>query len=417
MQRMFEPAMGDRTPSTAHIPFSADGALAAAVARAKPLGPSGAWRSTTPGAGRSAATPCPSEDQILAFVEGRLLPVDIASVDAHLSECGPCSELVLQALHVSSGFVASSHADKRCWALNAGTKLADRYEVRRPIGQGGMGDIYEGYDTVSGECVAIKTVKVSHSDKPELLLRLAAEGRLARRVRHPNVCRVHDVPRLRGADAVAAVPRFLCMDLITGESLSRRLAGGPLELTAALRLARDLLAGLAAIHQANVIHRDIKSHNVMIGSLAGSPRARIIDFGLALDVSEGWLGRLPPCPPGAGLLEGSPAYMAPEQLRAEDVTPATDVFACGVVLFEAVTGVLPFGVARAACQRFAWPGQAPLRAHTVNSRVPMWLDSFISCCLEPQPSARFANAGVALRAFEAEAAEAAELRAVDGEAC
>ena len=388
--------------------------MAAAVARAKPLGPCWAPQAAARGAGRSAATPCPSEDQILAFVEGRLLPVDIASVDAHLSECGPCSELVLQALHVSSGFVASSHTDKRCWALNAGTTLADRYEVRRPIGQGGMGDIYEAYDAVSGENVAVKTVKVSHSDKPELLLRLAAEGRLARRVRHPNVCRVHEVPHLRGADAVASVPRFLCMDLIAGESLSRRLGVGPLELAVALQLARDLLAGLAAIHRAEVIHRDIKSHNVMISAQPDGPRACIIDFGLALDTSEGWLGRVPPRVPGRGeLLEGSPAYMAPEQLRAEEVTPATDIFACGVVLFEAVTGVLPFGAARAMCQRLAWPGAPPLRAHSVNPRVPMWFDSFISRCLELQPAARFANAGEALDTFER---DALEIGAFDGEA-
>ncbi len=202
----------------------------------------------------------------------------------------------------------------------AGTVLANRYRVVSLLGTGGMGEVYKADDLTLDQPVALKFLPEMLAMSPNALARFHAEVRIARQVSHPNVCRVHDIGDLDGL-------QFLTMEFIDGEdlaSLLRRI--GRLPADKALEIARQLCAGLAAAHDAGVLHRDLKPHNVMID---GRGRARITDFGVAAIAREVRQQHV---------IAGTPAYMAPEQLRGDPTTVRSDVYALGLVLYELFTG-------------------------------------------------------------------------------
>ena len=202
-----------------------------------------------------------------------------------------------------------------------GQVIAGRFRIVGHLGSGGMGDVYRADDLELGMSVALKFLPVGLASDPVRLERLRNEVRLARKVAHPNACRVYDIGDADGRP-------FLSMEFIDGEdlaSLLRRI--GRLPKDKAIELAREICAGVAAAHELGVIHRDLKPANVMID---GRGRARVADFGLASAIDE--LGG------GRDAMAGTPAYMAPEQLRGADVTKQTDIYALGLVLYELFTG-------------------------------------------------------------------------------
>lgn len=217
-----------------------------------------------------------------------------------------------------------------------GTVLAGRYRVIRPLGQGGMGEVVEALDQELGEHVALKFLRPELHADPLASERFRREIKLARKVTHPNVCRVFDVGHAEIDGRHAA---FLSMQLLSGETLAQRLARkGRLTGLEALPIVRQLTAGLAAAHEAGVVHRDFKTSNVMLLPGSGEERAVITDFGLARSH-----GSDASVSTQAGELVGTPAYMAPEQVEGKEITTATDVYALGVVLYEMLTGSRPFG--------------------------------------------------------------------------
>ncbi len=359
-----------------------------------------------PGAsgGSSRGQGCLTEEQTLAFIEGRLSRPRIARIDAHLCACVLCNAVVLEALHLCEAApCASSSLARRSLAFEVGTKVAGRYLIRRSLGQGGMGDVYEAFDLDRHRTVALKTVKATACDNPEATRRLLSELALARRIRHPNVCRVDDVGVHEDVRPRGAQLSFITMELIPGESLAWRLRLGALAPADVQVLGRELLLGVAAIHRAGVIHRDLKSANVMLRDDPHQLRVAIIDFSLAVSIDHGQ-SPLTPAPsehPSSFSFEGSPRYMAPEQFRNVPVTPAADVFASGVVLFEALTGSLPFRSCRgnASDSVHRQPDEPPLRPSDVTSNVSASLDDFIARCLDPNPARRFPDAGAALDAL------------------
>lgn len=217
-----------------------------------------------------------------------------------------------------------------------GAVLAGRYRVVRTLGQGGMGEVVEAFDQELGEHVALKFLRPELHADPQASERFRREIKLARKVTHPNVCRVFDVGH---AEIDGRHATFLSMQLLPGETLAQRLARcGRLAPAEALPIVRQLAAGLAAAHEAGVIHRDFKTSNVMLLAGSGEERAVITDFGLARGH-----GSDASVSTQAGELVGTPAYMAPEQVEGGEITTATDVYALGVVLYEMVTGARPFG--------------------------------------------------------------------------
>jgi serine/threonine-protein kinase len=205
-----------------------------------------------------------------------------------------------------------------------GTLLAGRYRVVAALGRGGMGEVYRADDLTLGQPVALKFLPPHLADDPDRLSRFRKEVAVARKVSHPNVCRVHD---LAGGDQQP----FLTMEYVDGEdlaSLLRRIGRVPPDKATAI--ARELCQGLAAVHEQGLVYRDLKPANVM---LDGRGRVRLTDFGLAAAAED---------LSAAELCSGTPAYMAPEQLAGQEVTARSDLYALGLVLYELFTGKRAF---------------------------------------------------------------------------
>ncbi|HET6372770.1 MAG TPA: serine/threonine-protein kinase, partial [Candidatus Polarisedimenticolia bacterium] len=254
-----------------------------------------------------------------------------------------------------------------------GTLLAGRYRIVGLLGRGGMGEVFRADDLKLARPVALKFLPGELERDPYRLGRLLDEVRIALRVSHPNVCRVHDVGEIDGA-------HFISMEYVDGEnldSLLRRI--GRLPQDKAIQAARQLCAGLAAAHDQGILHRDLKPANVM---LDGRGQVKVTDFGLA-----GLAGEVRGDDVGAG----TPAYMAPEQLAGTEVTTRSDLYALGLLLYEIFTGKPAFDAAtraRAASGRQTPPARLSSHVHGIDPAV----ERVIMRCLEPDPADRPASA-------------------------
>jgi serine/threonine-protein kinase len=252
-----------------------------------------------------------------------------------------------------------------------GRLLAGRYRIIALLGKGGMGEVYRADDLTLGQPVALKFLPDEAARDEGLLERFRNEVRIARRVSHPNVCRVYDVGEVDSHT-------FFTMEYIDGEdlaSLLRRI--GRLPQDKALDIARQLCAGLSAAHTKGVLHRDLKPANIM---LDGRGQVVITDFGLA-----GVADQIQ----GAEVRSGTPAYMAPEQLAGKEVSVRSDIYSLGLVLYEVFTGKRAFsekslGIGRAG-------DRTPSRPSTVVKDMDPVVERVILRCLETEPSARPAN--------------------------
>jgi serine/threonine protein kinase/tetratricopeptide (TPR) repeat protein len=266
-----------------------------------------------------------------------------------------------------------------------GQFIAGRYRILRFIARGGMGEVYEVEDTELRDRVALKTLRAGLADDETLVERFRREISLAHRVTHANVCRLFDLGFHR-------TPRgrvtFLTMELLDGESLRRKLQrDGRMRPAEALPIVQQMVAGLAAAHAFDVVHRDFKSDNVMlVDSASKGARAVVTDFGLAhsTDGNSAYTT-------GGGRMRGTPAYMAPEQVQGGPITPAVDVYALGVVLYEMVTGALPFDgddPMTVALRRLSAPPPSP---RTIAADLDVRWERVILRCLERDPAQRFAR--------------------------
>ena len=326
------------------------------------------------------STGCPTEAELLDFLDGRLTGEPLSRVDAHLDACQACRAVVSEVAHAlaKTGQDGRGEGGPVAAAFEPDRLVAGRYRVVRFLGRGGMGEVYEVEDGALHERVALKTVISVATDDARALERLKREVQLARKVTHPNVCRIFDV------GFHEQVP-FLTMELLTGETLWQRLRRGPMSAAEALPIVEQLAAALDAAHRAGVIHQDFKSDNVML--LPG--RTVVTDFGLAR-AAIGPGGDQPRA--GSGVV-GTLNYAAPEQLAGGEVTERVDLYALGVVLFEMVTGALPFlwSTPRAALERPGQPKTPPL-ASLAPELAAAWGET-IERCLARDPAARPATAG------------------------
>lgn len=284
--------------------------------------------------------------------------------------------------------------------FSPGDHVAGRYRIERLLGRGGMGEVFEAWDAELGIPVALKTLHVSESTE-QAHKRLKLEGLLARSVWHPNVCRLYDLGRDgAGEDATW----FLTMELLQGETLAERLRQErALPLDDARRLAIGMAAGLAAAHQAGIVHRDFKPANILLVKRDGDEQAVVMDFGIARAAVGAAPGvRTNGAPPGSGPLVGTPAYMAPEQLRGEEAGPAADIFALGVVLYEMVTGARPWAHAGASSEDDSEAStladarrrlkEVPRSPGSLRPELDDRWTAAILRCLEPEPRRRFMRA-------------------------
>src|SRR6516164_4740120 len=251
-----------------------------------------------------------------------------------------------------------------------GTLLGGRYRILALLGRGGMGEVYRAMDLTLGQSVALKFLPEEATRNQNLLERFHGEVRIARLVSHPNVCRVYDIGEIEGMP-------FISMEYVDGEDLASLLLRiGRLPGDKAIETARKLCAGLAAAHDRGVIHRDLKPQNIMINKRG---EVVIMDFGLAAIA-----GQLS----GAEVSVGTPAYMAPEQLKGAEVTARSDVYALGLVLYELFTGKRPFD-AKNVQQLIDMQESAHLTSMaSVAADIDPAAEKVIRRCLDPDPAKR-----------------------------
>jgi serine/threonine protein kinase len=258
-------------------------------------------------------------------------------------------------------------------------QFAGRYELGPIIGRGGMAEVRAGRDTRLDRPVAIKLMRPELAHQPLVRERFESEARLAARLIHPNVVAVFDSGEDQGTP-------YIVMERLPGDTLHDRLSGGPMSEPDVRQLALEILAALETAHAAGILHRDIKPANVLA---SGGGHWKVTDFGIAkaLEVDQGDAT-------ATGLVLGTPAYLAPERLFGEAATVASDLFALGVVLYEALTGRRPFGPTSGGSE--TWPGVvagAPLvPLAELRPGMDPALAGAIERALARQPSERFWSA-------------------------
>lgn len=332
---------------------------------------------------------CPSEEDLLVYLSPANPPA--SGILAHIDACAACRMLVAEAsrvLAVENGRSPPSVERSGRHTLTPGEKVLERYEVRRFIARGGMGEVYEAFDPLLDEIVALKTLAPTVLDDDRAALRFKGEARLARRVTHPNVCRILEFGlhvRHTANGQPESIP-FLTMEFLSGETLATRLARrGRYLPDEALPVVRQILAGLESIHKAGIVHRDLKSENVfLVADPRGGERVVLMDFGLARALDGSVLTTWPHLAPGiAGTLE----CMAPEQIQGSRVGPAADIYAMGVLLFELLGGRRPFVKVPPSVRLI---NEAP-RLSTVAPRATRSWERAVATCLERRPEDRFSS--------------------------
>ena len=282
--------------------------------------------------------------------------------------------------------------------FDPGTQLAQRYQVVRFLAQGGMGEVYEAQDLELRQRVALKTISPhahgSVGDAPEE--RFKREIALARVVTHPNVCRIFDLGV--HVDVQGQRTTFLTMELLEGETLSSLLRRkGRLGTREALPVVRQMAAALDAAHHAGIVHRDFKSENVFLVPSADGLRAVVTDFGVARgnEATDQFAAQVT----GTAIV-GTPAYMAPEQVEGGAITPAADVYALGIVIYEMVSGALPFQGPNPLSTAVKRLKEAPPPPTVHAPDVPVAWERVILRCLERLPARRYTSAGEVSEALD-----------------
>ncbi|MDD8025980.1 MAG: protein kinase [Acidobacteriota bacterium] len=269
--------------------------------------------------------------------------------------------------------------------IGRGSIIAGRYEVIEEIGSGGMGRVFKVFDRRMHEVVAVKTIRPEIASDAQALERFDNEIRLARKIAHKNVARMFDVGEDDGTP-------YITMEYVSGEdlrSLIQRI--GLLPIGKALAIGRQIASGLNEAHALGIIHRDLKPHNIMIDR---EGNARIMDFGIARFIKTKRVTEV-------GVLIGTPEYMSPEQIEGLDSDARSDIYALGVMLYEMVTGRLPFQGETPLSVAVKQKTAVPIPPRSVNEATPLALNAIILKCLEKKPDNRFQKAS----ALAAELAE------------
>jgi serine/threonine-protein kinase len=250
------------------------------------------------------------------------------------------------------------------------------YKILEKLGEGGMGVVYRAHDTKLDRDVALKFLPLEFTKDPEAKERFVHEGKAASSLQHTNICTIHDT------DATGDGQLFIVMDYYEGETLKKKIEQGPLKIDNAIETAIQVAQGLAKAHEKDIVHRDIKPANVLITT---DGVVKILDFGLAKLRGLSKLTK-------TGSTLGTAPYMSPEQARGETVDHRADVWSLGVVLYEMLTGQLPFKGDYEQAITYQIVNALPEPITGLRSGVPMELERIVNKCLEKNPGERYQTA-------------------------
>jgi eukaryotic-like serine/threonine-protein kinase len=266
--------------------------------------------------------------------------------------------------------------------------LNGRYRLLRPLGTGGMASVYLAEDLRLGRRVAVKVLHPQFASDPAFVARFAYEARIAAGLAHPNIVQVYDV----GHDGDR---HYIVMEYVEGETLKELIRRqGALPVARALAIMSGVLAALALAHAHRLIHRDITAQNILLTS---GGDVKVTDFGIARELS----GTTMPTLTLAGMVLGTVHYCAPEQAQGRPAIPQSDVYAAGIVLYEMLTGTLPFDAENPLAVAMQQITQAPTRPTHLNPAIPPSVEAIVLKALAKNPAERFAGAAEMQAAMDA----------------
>src|SRR5580692_5332048 len=269
--------------------------------------------------------------------------------------------------------------------LEPGTLLAERFEILQLLGQGGMGAVYKARDTELERLVALKLIRPELASHPEILRRFKQELILAREVTHRNVIRIFDLGQAQGI-------KFITMEFVEGRDLRGLIhEKGKLTVDEAVPIILQISAALDAAHTAGVVHRDLKPQNVMSDK---DGRVYVMDFGIARSLESQGMTQ-------TGALMGTPEYMSPEQAKGEKVDARSDLFALGIIFYEALTGISPFKAETAMAMMFKRTQEKATPLVQLDLGIPGVISDIVAKCLEIKPAERYQTAREVINDLEA----------------
>jgi len=261
--------------------------------------------------------------------------------------------------------------------LTSGSTFAERYQIIEELGKGGMGKVYRVLDKKLKEEIALKLIKPGIASDKKTVERFSNELKIARKIGHKNVARMFDLNEEQGT-------HYITMEYVRGEDLKKLIRKiGQLSAGQAIPIAIQVCDGLSEAHRLGVVHRDLKPQNVMVDE---GGNARIMDFGIARSLETKGIT-------GAGVMVGTPEYMSPEQVEGKEAGQSSDIYSLGVILYEMVTGRVPFEGDTPFTIGVKHKSEMPKDPKDVNEQIPKDLSSVIMRCLEKEKEKRYQSAG------------------------
>ncbi len=288
--------------------------------------------------------------------------------------CSKCGTQIHPSEKISSPRTKTIQAPIK--ELTIGGTFADRFQVIEELGKGGMGEVYKVFDKKIKEKVALKLLNPEIAADEKAIERFRNELKYARKISHRNVCRMFDLSEEEGT-------QYITMEYVPGEDLKgtiRRV--GQLSIGKAISISKQVCEGLAEAHRLGVVHRDLKPQNIMVDR---EGNARIMDFGIARSIKTKGIT-------GTGVMIGTPDYMSPEQVEGKEVDHRSDIYSLGVILYEMVTGGVPFEGDTPLSVIVKHKSEAPPNPKEVNAQIPIDLSQMILRCLEKDKERRYQKA-------------------------
>jgi serine/threonine protein kinase len=289
--------------------------------------------------------------------------------DVHF--CGNCGDQIIPSKEKDFSQTETLRTPMR--ELTIGSTFAGRYQIIEELGRGGMGILYKVIDKKIEEKVALKLLRPEIASDKKTIERFQNELKFARKISHRNVCRMYDVSEEEGT-------QYITMEYISGEDLKssiRRME--QLTIGKAISIAKQICEGLAEAHRLGVVHRDLKPRNIMIDR---DGNARIMDFGIARSMGTKGITE-------AGVMIGTPEYMSPEQVEGKDIDRRTDIYSLGVILYEMLTGAVPFEGDTPLNIAMKLKTEIPQEPRKLNAQIPEELNSVILKCMEKDREKRY----------------------------